>query len=77
MKHFLGIEVERCNKGIVITQHKYTPDLLEERGMLGAKQLALQSNKIMVYTLKVRNYFMIRDCNRISGMVNSFDHHKA
>lgn len=37
LTYFLGIEVGWSKKGIVISQHKYTMDLLEETGKLGAK----------------------------------------
>lgn len=37
LKYFLGIEVARSKKGIFKCQRKYTPDLLEEMGMVGAK----------------------------------------
>jgi len=37
MKYFLGIEVVRSREGILITQRKYTPDLLRETGMLRSK----------------------------------------
>ena len=35
LKYFLGIEVAHSKKGIVISQQKYTLDLLKEIGMLG------------------------------------------
>ena len=35
--YFLGIEVARSKKGIVVTQSKYIVDLLEEIGMSGCK----------------------------------------
>jgi hypothetical protein len=37
LKYFLGIEVARAKTGITICQRKYTLDLLEEVGLLGAK----------------------------------------
>lgn len=37
LKYFLGIKVDRSNKGSVITQRKYTLDLLKEIGKLHAK----------------------------------------
>ena len=37
LKYFLGMEVTRSKKGIVISQQKYTLDLLKETGMLGCK----------------------------------------
>lgn len=39
LKYFLGIEVDRTQKGIVISQRKYTLDLLEEIGKLGEKPI--------------------------------------
>lgn len=37
LRYFLGIEVARSRKGIVLSQRKYTKDLLSETGMLGSK----------------------------------------
>ncbi|KAL6983238.1 Beta-galactosidase 8 [Sarracenia purpurea var. burkii] len=37
MQYFLGMEVARSEKGILIAQRKYTLDLLKEIGMLGCK----------------------------------------
>ena len=33
LKYFLGIEVSRSQKGIFLSQKKYTLDLLQETGM--------------------------------------------
>ncbi|CAN1158567.1 Retrovirus-related Pol polyprotein from transposon TNT 1-94 [Linum perenne] len=37
MKYFLGMEVARSCKGLIISQRKYVLDLLHETGMLGCK----------------------------------------
>ena len=37
LRYFLGIEVAYQKHGLLLSQRKYTLDLLEETGMLGCK----------------------------------------
>ncbi|XP_019059752.1 PREDICTED: uncharacterized protein LOC109117278 [Tarenaya hassleriana] len=41
VRFFLGIEIARASSGIHLNQRKYTLELLEEYGLLGAKPLAI------------------------------------
>lgn len=47
LKYFLGMEVARSKKGIVISQRKYILDLLTETGFLGCKpvETPMESSK--------------------------------
>ncbi|RVW23360.1 Retrovirus-related Pol polyprotein from transposon RE1 [Vitis vinifera] len=50
LKYFLGMEVARSRKGIVVSQRKYILDLLKETGMLGCKPIdtPMESQKNLV-----------------------------
>ena len=37
LRYFLGIEIVRNPKGIILSQRKYVLDLLSETGMLGCR----------------------------------------
>lgn len=39
LKYFLGMEVARSRKGIIVTQRKYILDLLNETGMSGCRPI--------------------------------------
>jgi hypothetical protein len=39
LRYFLGIEIARSSKGIVLSQMKYVLDLLTETGMLGCRYI--------------------------------------
>lgn len=47
LKYFIGMEVARAKKGILISQRKYVLDLLKEIGMLGCKpaETPIDANK--------------------------------
>ena len=49
LKYFLGMEIARSKEGISLYQRKYTLDLLQDTGMLGAKPVSTP----MDYTLKL------------------------
>jgi Reverse transcriptase (RNA-dependent DNA polymerase) len=37
LRYFLGIEIARSKKGVVLSQQKYVLDLLSDTGMLGCR----------------------------------------
>lgn len=37
LKYFLGIEVARTSEGLILSQHKYTLDILEDSGLTGCR----------------------------------------
>ena len=45
LRYFLGIEIARSSKGIVLSQRKYVLDLLAETGMLGCRPVASPIDK--------------------------------
>ncbi|CAL2255816.1 unnamed protein product [Prunus armeniaca] len=51
LKYFLGVEVARSKAGITICQLKYTLDILEEAGLLGAKPTKVPMEADLVLTL--------------------------
>ena len=48
LRYFLGIEIARSSKGIILSQRKYTLDLLTETGMLGCRSVATPIDKNQV-----------------------------
>lgn len=60
LKYFLGIEVARSQKGIVISQRKYTLDLLEEIGKLGVKPIDTPVEQNHGLHSESGKYFMIK-----------------
>ncbi|KAF5445640.1 hypothetical protein F2P56_034679 [Juglans regia] len=40
LSYFLGLEVDCCDSGIILSQHKYIKDLLARSNMLQAKSIS-------------------------------------
>uniref|UniRef100_A0A803N712 Reverse transcriptase Ty1/copia-type domain-containing protein n=1 Tax=Chenopodium quinoa TaxID=63459 RepID=A0A803N712_CHEQI len=41
LRYFLGLEIDQTNRGIFVSQRKYSTDLLKDQGMLDVKPLKL------------------------------------
>ena len=60
LRYFLSIEIARSTYGISISQQKYTLDILDEAGLLGAKPLSTpmeENNKLLYKFSKVQFLF--------------------
>ncbi|VVA41779.1 PREDICTED: Retrovirus-related Pol poly from transposon, partial [Prunus dulcis] len=52
LKYFLGVEIARSKSGISFCQRKYTLDILEDAGLLGAKptKIPMEANVALMPT---------------------------
>lgn len=73
MKYFLGIEIARSGKGIVLSQRKYVLDLLNDTGMSGCKPLSLPmlpSLRLQAYEeRKHKEEDLLKDAQRYRNLV--------
>lgn len=73
MKYFLGIEIARSGKGIVLSQRKYVLDLLNDTGMSGCKPLSLPmlpSLRLQAYEEgKHKEEDLLKDAQRYRNLV--------
>ncbi|XP_017976405.1 PREDICTED: uncharacterized mitochondrial protein AtMg00810 [Theobroma cacao] len=63
VKYFLGLEITRSSKGILICQRKYTLDLLEKYGMLGTKPVTT----LIDYSHKLSKYSDSKEIVDLTG----------
>ncbi|EOY08441.1 Uncharacterized protein TCM_022873 [Theobroma cacao] len=63
VKYFLGLEITRSSKGILICQRKYTLDLLEKYGMLGTKLVTT----LIDYSHKLSKYSDSKEIVDLTG----------
>ena len=88
LRYFLGIEVARSRKGILISQRKYVLDLLKEIGMLGCKDVEtpIEANHKVETTMREavnresyqrlvgKLIYLSHTCPDISHVVGIFSH---
>ena len=67
LKYFLGIEVAFSDKGLFISQRKYTLDLLKETGKLGCKPISTPIDT--KYKLNTEDGEPLEDINQFQRLV--------
>ncbi|KAJ4700964.1 Retrovirus-related Pol polyprotein from transposon TNT 1-94 [Melia azedarach] len=67
LKYFLGMEVARSKRGILVSQWKYVLDLLKETGMLGCKPVDAPMN--LAIKLRARDDSVPMDKGRYQKLV--------
>jgi hypothetical protein len=69
LKYFLGIEVARSARGIVLTQHKYVLDLLNETGMIQCRATTTPIDQTCKITAKSRKLVERENYHKLVGML--------
>jgi len=67
LKYFLGIEIARSPKGIVLSQRKYVLDLLTETGMLGCRPSSTPIDRNHQISAESRDSFNKETYQRLVG----------
>ena len=73
LKYFLGIEVAQSNFGVVISQRKYTFDILTDTGMLDCKPVDTPMDPNVKLVLSQGE--LLRDLGRYRRLVGKLNYH--
>jgi len=72
LKYFSGIEVAKSKKGILLSQRKYTLDLLSEAGMLGCR--SIDSPMDVNRKLRPDQWELLEDAKRYKRLVGKLNY---
>jgi hypothetical protein len=71
LSYFLGIEVQHTPQGVVLTQHKYTRDLLTRTNMLASKGMSTPMAPTDKLALNDGTPLSLEDCTKYRSVVGA------